>query len=190
MLKSVLSGSSEWEEIKGENPYWRSRKFGLQAALPEPYMVVIAQDNVEGLIASARSGGAYDLSADVLEEMRRNDITLLFPLGLDEIVSGELGMTLPRRMFEEIWIGARLRDNDYHFSGVFRVGPDVDPGSFKRLLQFFFLALLRRNDVADAGSRLSRMEFGVDGRMIKISGFYFTKVELETLLSNLLSKGL
>ena len=190
MLKSILDKSAEWEEIKGEYPYWRHRKFGLQAALPEEYMVLIAQDNVEGLIASERAGGAFDLSRDAREQIRQNDITILFPLGLDDIVSGDLGVALPRRIFEEIWIGARLRGGAYHFSGVFRVGPDVDPASFKKLLQFFFLALLRRNEVADAGKRLADMTFSVEGRMISVSGFTLTEAEVKTLLATMLAKGL
>jgi hypothetical protein len=190
LLKSALAGSGEWEEIKGGETYWRHRKFGLQAAVPLDYMVIIAQDNIEGIIASARSGGAYDLSAEARDQIRQNDITLLFPLGLDEIVSGEIGLPLPKRIFEEIWIGARLRDNQYQFHGVFHVGPDVEPAAFKKLLQFFLLALLRRNGVEDAGRRLSEMKVEVEGRLVRISGFQFTKTEMETLISALLSKGL
>jgi hypothetical protein len=191
VIRSVFDGSAEMKTLQKDPPLWLYKKSKLEIALPQNYMVAVATENAAGLVTAAQSPVALSgVSPAAAREIAGNDLTLYFPLGWDDLVAGETGLTLPRKIFNEIWLGARLRDGRYYFSGVFNLGTDADPQSFKKLLQFFLLALLRRNEVEGVGKRLADMKYSVEERMIKVSDFYLTAQELEPLIAGVIGKGL
>jgi hypothetical protein len=190
-IRSVFNGSPDLEPVKADPPYWLYKKFGLEIALPKGYLVAAAKENVGALVRAAETGTALSgVSLEAAREIAVNDLTLYFPLGWDDLVAAETGLVMPRRVFREIWISASLKDGRYYFAGVFHVAADSNAESFKKLLQFFFLALFRRNAVNGAGQRLADMRFTSGDGLIAVSGFYLTRQELEPLIAGILAKGL
>ncbi|MBN2353889.1 MAG: hypothetical protein JXD23_15045 [Spirochaetales bacterium] len=191
MVKGALDKSPDLEAVKGTPPRWRYRKLGLEIALPRDYLVAVSNGDATGLVQAAQSETALPgLSAAAVREIGENDLTLYFPLGWDDLVTAETGLVMPRKIFREIWLSARLQDDKYYFSGVFHVGPEVNARSFKKLLQFFFLALFRRIEGEGMGKRLAAVTFTAGDGLIHASGFYLTKKELEPLVAGIIGKGL
>ncbi len=179
------------EKVKADPPYWRYKKLGLEIALPRDYLVAVSGADVASLVRAAQNGApAPGVSAEAAREIGDNDLTIYFPLGWDDLVTAETGLAMPRKIFTEIWLSARLLGDKYYFSGVFHVDRGVDAQSFKKLLQFFFLALFRRVGGEGMGKRLSGIQFIAGDGLIRVSDFYLTAKELEPLVSGILAKGL
>lgn len=189
-INSVFGWSKDWQEVKGESSYWKSTSTGLEAAAPESYIIVIAQENITELLSNFKSGGCFDLSEQVVADLEANDLTLLFPLGIDDAAADSLGLSVRKKIIEHLWVAARADTDRFNFAGVFTLAPDVNAESFKKLMQFAFLAAFRDNKIEGAGERLSAIQFLVDDRLVKVSDFYLTKTEIETLAGSLLAKGL
>jgi hypothetical protein len=191
LVKGALDGSHDLEALKGSPPRWRFPKLGLEIALPRDYLVAVSNGDTSGLVRAVQSETALPgLSSEAVREIGENDLTLYFPLGWDDLISAETGMTMPRKIFREIWLSARLRGDKYFFSGVFHVDRGVDAGSFKKLLQFFFLALFRRIEGAGMGKRLAAVTFTAGDGLIRVNGFYLTKKELGPLVAGIIGKGM
>jgi hypothetical protein len=189
-INSVFGWNSDWEEVKGETPYWRNNKMGLEASAPNLYIIIFTQEGIVDVIKSFQNGGAYSLTWQAIREMEANDFTLLFPVGLDDVIAQDLGLGIKKKIFEEIWLGGRKMDGKFYISGVFNIASDANPEAFKKFVQFIILALLRKTEVEGAGKRLNEMTFTVEERMVKVSNFYLTEEEFESFTASLLIKGL
>ncbi|HEQ70956.1 MAG TPA: hypothetical protein ENN69_00565 [Spirochaetia bacterium] len=189
-INSAFGWNKEWEPVKGETPYWRHTKSGIEAAAPESYIILISHGRMPEMIRAFRGGTRAALKLKVVQELDQNDLTLLFPLGIDESVSQDLGLPARKKIIEQVWIGGRKKEEHYVFQGAFYLAPDVDSDSFRKLLQILMLSLLRQEHMTGIGERLSAMTYQAQDRLVTVSDFFLTKEEFESFAESLLGGGL
>jgi hypothetical protein len=116
---------------------------------------------------------------EVLEEMDSSDLVVYIPSMSGNSMFSPAGVELPEG---EAWMAATSDAGGFALRGRFVLRDETAGAGFTRAVKLLLLYLLKKIEVEDLGSRLGKLEVGIEGKRIRVDGLALSSEEMKRLV--------
>jgi hypothetical protein len=187
-INDALAKNKDFSKVEKPFKYYQNDKAGLQISLLRPYMILVANGNMEKMLTNYGEALLFPLARDIDLEMAAADILLFFPLGLENEVADNLQINWRKISIREIWLTAQAREDGFMFSGVFLIANETGARLFSTIFKLTLITLLRDIKIEGLSGRLKNVKIFIEDSKVKITNFFLSTDELADLVTGIIKQ--
>lgn len=181
-----LNISRKWQKDPGTETYWKHKKTGVMAALPDRFHILIANHDMVSFLLSLDSPRMKTLPGIVLRSTEQKACTLYFPHFGEEVIPESIPINKKKLPIQEVLISTDT-DTDsgiYSIDTSFNLIMAENARLFQTTFRTFIIWLMRHAKIESFTRRVK-----VDTKDHLVQGIWtgFTQQEIVQILKVLLS---
>lgn len=179
-----LALSKQWKKDPETHSFWQHKHTGIMLSQPDPYMILITNDDIKELLQSRLTPHEQNLPDIVKNSLEHNACTLFFPEFGNEIIPEEIPVNKKKLPVKEALISINPENDTYELLASFNLLETKNALLFSTSFKTFLIWLMRRGKIDKFTSRIK-----VDAKDEFVHAFMtdFTEPEITRALNVLLS---